>query len=354
VPEHDRRNSSPRRALVALCTAAVTCVGGLALAPAGHADPSLTLEQVKTQVDDLNHQAEQAAERFNAATDKLAEIQRRLESAQANAERQQQRVSEVTADMGGFAAATYRAGGIDPTLNALMASDPAEFLAEASVVDAYANQQADQLAAVASERQRLEQNRLLADEELNRLKAVEADLAEQKAAVEKHLADAQKLLDGLEAEERAQLDAERAAREREAAAERTSRSGTEAADEPLPDVPASGRAKVAVDFALAQLGEPYQWAAEGPGSWDCSGLTMMAWREAGVSLPRSSGAQISVGTRVSKSQLQPGDLVFFYSPISHVGIYLGGGEIIHATHPGDVVSIDPISYMPFSGATRPG
>jgi cell wall-associated NlpC family hydrolase len=81
---------------------------------------------------------------------------------------------------------------------------------------------------------------------------------------------------------------------------------------------------------------------------------MKAWAAAGVSLPRSSGAQIGVGTRVSLSQLQPGDLVFFYSPISHVGIYLGGGELVHATHPGDVVSIDPISTMPFSGATRPG
>jgi cell wall-associated NlpC family hydrolase len=73
-----------------------------------------------------------------------------------------------------------------------------------------------------------------------------------------------------------------------------------------------------------------------------------------VSLPRSSSAQISVGTRVSYSQLQPGDLVFFYSPISHVGLYAGGGQVVHATHPGDVVSLDPMSYMPFSGATRPG
>ncbi|MGH8776440.1 MAG: NlpC/P60 family protein [Jiangellaceae bacterium] len=352
MPERDRRNTSPRRTLVALCTAAVTTIGGLTLAPVGHADPQLTLEEVRTKVDDLNHKAEQAAERYNAATDELAEIQRRLEGAAANVERQQIRVNELTADMGGFAAASYRAGGIDPTLNALMASDPADFLAQASVVDAYANQQADQLAAVAVQRQRLEQDRLLADEELGRLEAVEADLAEQQAVVERHLADAQELLDGLEAEERAQLDAERAERARAAAADRASRGG--GSDESLPDVPASGRAKIAVDFALAQLGEPYQWGAEGPGSWDCSGLTMMAWREAGVSLPRSSAAQIGVGTRVSKSQLQPGDLVFFYSPISHVGIYLGGGDIVHATHPGDVVSIDPLAYMPFSGATRPG
>jgi cell wall-associated NlpC family hydrolase len=73
-----------------------------------------------------------------------------------------------------------------------------------------------------------------------------------------------------------------------------------------------------------------------------------------VSIPRSSGSQISAGVRVSKSQLQPGDLVFYYSPISHVGIYIGGGQIVHATHPGDVVSVDPVNLMPFAGASRPG
>jgi cell wall-associated NlpC family hydrolase len=116
----------------------------------------------------------------------------------------------------------------------------------------------------------------------------------------------------------------------------------------------SGRAGVVVEFALAQVGEPYAWGGNGPGSWDCSGLTSAAWAEAGVSLPRSSGSQIGVGTRVSKSQLEPGDLVFYYSPISHVGIYIGGGEIVHATHPGDVVSVDDVDLMPFAGATRPG
>nr|WP_281352525.1 NlpC/P60 family protein [Phytoactinopolyspora alkaliphila] len=105
---------------------------------------------------------------------------------------------------------------------------------------------------------------------------------------------------------------------------------------------------------MAQRGEPYQWGGSGPNSWDCSGLTMMAWRQAGVSLPRSSGSQIGVGTRVSRSQLQPGDLVFYYSPISHVAIYIGNGQIVHATKPGDVVKVSPVDQMPFAGASRPG
>jgi cell wall-associated NlpC family hydrolase len=350
VPAYGRRN--PRRVLTALGTAAVAGLGALTLAPAGHADPKPTLDEVRTQVDELYHKAEQASERYNAATDELAEVKRRLTKAQAAVDSQQQKVDELTADLAGFAAASYRSGGIDPTLNAITADDPAEFLAKASVIDAYANQQADQFAAVATEQRRLEQGRLLADEELNRLKAVEADLADQQRTIDAHLAEAEELLASLEAEERARLDAERIARERAAAADRASRGGGD--ETPPSDIPASGKGQIALDFALAQLGEPYVYGAEGPGSWDCSGLTMVAWAQAGVSLPRSSSAQIGVGTRVSYSQLKPGDLVFFYSPISHVGIYAGNDQVVHATHPGDVVSLDPMSYMPFSGATRPG
>jgi peptidoglycan DL-endopeptidase CwlO len=345
------RISNPRRVLVALGTAAAG-LGGLLLAPAGYADPEPTLAEVQAQVDELYHKAEQASERHNAATDEQAEVKRQLAKAQAAVETQQHTVDELTADMAGFAAASYRAGGIDPTLNALIAEDPADFLAKASVIDAYANQQADQLAAVAVEQQRLEQAKLLADEELYRLKAIEADLTEQQQTIERHLADAEELLASLEAEERAKLDAERTARERAAAADRASRGGGD--ETPPPVVPASGRGQIALDFALAQLGDPYSYGSEGPDAWDCSGLTMVAWAQAGVSLPRSSSAQIGVGTRVSYSQLQPGDLVFFYSPISHVGIYAGNDQVVHATHPGDVVSLDPMSYMPFSGATRPG
>ncbi len=109
----------------------------------------------------------------------------------------------------------------------------------------------------------------------------------------------------------------------------------------------------AVDTALAQLGKPYVWAAEGPGSFDCSGLTLYAYAAAGIGLPHSSAMQAQMGTPVSRSELQPGDLVYFYSPISHVGIYLGNGRMVHAPNPGRRVEIAPISQMPYTGATRP-
>ena len=120
------------------------------------------------------------------------------------------------------------------------------------------------------------------------------------------------------------------------------------------DVPVSGRAAAAVQYALAQVGDSYVYGATGPDAFDCSGLTMRAWAQAGVSLPHSSSAQFASGPRIAASDLQPGDLVFYYSPISHVGIYIGNGMIVHAANPSTGVAVSSVSSMPYSGAVRPG
>jgi cell wall-associated NlpC family hydrolase len=119
-------------------------------------------------------------------------------------------------------------------------------------------------------------------------------------------------------------------------------------------VPVSGRAAAAVQYALAQVGDAYVYGAAGPSAFDCSGLTMMAWAQAGVGLPHSSSAQFGSGPHVSSSALQPGDLVFYYSPISHVAIYIGNGLIVHAAYPGAGVRVAGVFSMPYSGAVRPG
>jgi cell wall-associated NlpC family hydrolase len=112
-------------------------------------------------------------------------------------------------------------------------------------------------------------------------------------------------------------------------------------------------AQVAVDTALAQLGDPYVWAGDGPDVFDCSGLTQYAYGAAGVYLPHSSNMQSTMGTPVAYADLQPGDLVFFYSPVSHVGMYIGNGQMVHAGSSGDVVKVVDLAYMPeFAGARR--
>ena len=112
--------------------------------------------------------------------------------------------------------------------------------------------------------------------------------------------------------------------------------------------------ETALAFAKDQLGEPYKYGAAGPGSWDCSGLTMRAWEKAGVELPHNAAAQYKLGTKVAKADLQPGDLVFFYSGPSHVGIYAGDGQVVHAPKPGSKVTYIAMSSMPWKGARRPG
>jgi peptidoglycan DL-endopeptidase CwlO len=115
----------------------------------------------------------------------------------------------------------------------------------------------------------------------------------------------------------------------------------------------AGAAGQAVKFAYAQIGKPYQWAADGPESFDCSGLTMAAWRAAGVSLPHNSAEQYAAVAHISNSDLRPGDLVFYYSPIHHVAIYIGGGHIIHAPRVGEDVQVASVGTAPIHGYGRP-
>jgi cell wall-associated NlpC family hydrolase len=121
-----------------------------------------------------------------------------------------------------------------------------------------------------------------------------------------------------------------------------------------PIVAPTHAAQVAVNTAMSKLGKPYVYGAAGPNSFDCSGLVQFSYKAAGINLPRTSAAQSQVGTPVSQSALQPGDLVFFYSGPSHVGIYIGGGNVVHAPTTGDVVKVTPVSAMPFHSARHVG
>ncbi|WP_433507713.1 C40 family peptidase [Pseudonocardia halophobica] len=145
-----------------------------------------------------------------------------------------------------------------------------------------------------------------------------------------------------------------AAEEQRSALRRAARSAGGAIDDAVDDVvgQATGAGAKALAAARAKLGTPYQWGASGPNAFDCSGLTSWAFKQAGISIPRTSAAQSTFGTAVSKDQLQPGDLVFFYSPVSHVGIYMGGGKILHASTSGEPVKVSDMSAMPFHNARR--
>jgi peptidoglycan DL-endopeptidase CwlO len=326
-----------------LLTLGVTAAVALVFVPTlGHSTPRPSLAEVRRQVEALHHKAEQATERYNDARIALQDAERRLSQAQRRAAGQQAQVATLQNIVGAFAASAYRSGGLDQTLQLVFAEDPKQFIDRAAALDAFSLRQAQALRRTIMARQELQANQLSAAQQLAAVERARADLAANKAEVQRNLRKAQSLLNSLEAEQRARL-LPRASRQ---GGSRTGEGGGTYTG------PASGRAAAALRYAYAQIGDRYEWGAAGPDSFDCSGLTMMAWRQAGVSLPHSSSQQFAVGRRVARSDLQPGDLVFFYSPISHVGIYVGNGNMIHAPNPSERVKIDPISYMPFVGAVR--
>lgn len=323
----------------AATVASVTVMPG-----ASAADPQPTIAEVKKRVDRLHHEAEKAAELANEYSDKTEAIERRLKKLNADLERQRAEVRALRDEIGAFAAAEYRTGGMDTTMQLLLADDPDRFLAQMSSARALSGQQSDVLKRLQAEQKELAEQEALQKAERARLEAARRQAKERLAEAKAKAAKAEDLLERLTEEERARLAA------LEARQQRTSRDYERNLDLPA----GTGRGAIALEFAKAQLGEPYVFGAAGPDSWDCSGLTMAAWAQAGVSLPHSARQQYYQGPQISRSQLQPGDLVFFYSDLHHVGIYAGNGMVLHAPKPGDVVEYIDIDYMPYAGATRPG
>ncbi|UWE12674.1 C40 family peptidase [Actinacidiphila bryophytorum] len=318
----------------------------------GHAAPELTPDQVKAKVAALYEQAEQATEDYNGAKEQADTASSAVAALQDELARKTDQLNATRDALGTIAAAQYRTGGIDPLLQLALSSTPDTYLARASYLDQAGGRQSQALARLAVQQQDIAVTRAQAAGKLAALRDAQAAVADHKRTVNAKLAAAQALLDRLTAAQRAAV----AASDGPAPAAGTPAPATrDNARVPLAPVTApSSRAARAVAFAYRAIGLPYVWGATGPGSYDCSGLTQAAWRAAGVSLPRTTYTQINAGTRVSRSQLRPGDLVFFYSGVSHVGLYIGGGQMIHAPHPGSTVRIAPISEMPFAGAVRPG
>ncbi|HEY5837306.1 C40 family peptidase [Streptomyces sp.] len=326
------------RAAVGITTAALASVTLLGeTADAAPAKPSIA--EVKAQIDELNVQAEVATQHFDQAKEKTATQRAKANQLLAQVARKTQQMNETRRVLGQFATAQYRDGGLDQTTQLLLADDPARFLEQTHLMDRISTTQEQALQTFKVQQEQASIQRAQATASLTELTAAQNKLAIEKKNVQKKLAAAQKLLNSLTAEQRAKLNAMKKAAS--ASSAHYTYSG-----------PASGRAAQAVQFALAQRGKPYVSGATGPGAYDCSGLTQAAYRSAGISIGRTTWDQYDDGVRVPQSQLRPGDLVFFYSGISHVAIYLGNGQIVHAPHTGAVVEIAPMSWMPFAGAVR--
>ncbi|MEU9091119.1 NlpC/P60 family protein [Streptomyces sp. NPDC048428] len=328
-------------------TAATLALAGAATAAAlpgsAHADPAPTPAQVKAEVDRLYREAEVATEQYNGAKVKAAATAKSVDALRDEAARRTDRLNTARDALGSYAAAQYRSGGIDPAVQLALSSDPDQYLQRASYVERAGERRATEVRAVQRQVADVAQVRAEAAGQLTELAARQAALQKHKATVRTKLAEARQLLARLSPAERASYDASEGGRG-DAHAGRSAPRGSAQAP--------NARAAEAVAFAYTALGKPYVWGATGPSSFDCSGLTQAAYRSAGVSLPRTTYTQINAGRRVSRSELAPGDLVFFYSGVTHVGLYIGNGQMIHAPRPGAPVRVAPIDQMPFAGATR--
>ncbi len=347
----------------------LTLVAGVSLVSSSPAAAEPTLDEVKSRVDTLYHEAEIASERYNDARLELDELTDDLDSLSSDQQRQDRRLEAVREQVRDTVLQQMQGDNLSAMGQVVVSDDPQAFVSQMSTMSAFNQLQQGMFTDYATELKALDLRAGATENRATEVEAVEQRLQDEKDTIDGKVAEAEALLADLEAEERERLaaaqaaEAERAAESVEAveaveaarAQEPVSRSTTpEAEEEPAASVPASGRAGAAVSYAMSQVGDAYVYGAAGPDAFDCSGLTMMAWGAAGVGLPHSSSAQMSSGPSVSSSDLQPGDLVFYYSPVSHVGMYIGNGQIVHASNPSSPVSVAPVFSMPYSGAVRPG
>lgn len=331
-----------RTALAAL--SALLLVTGAVLAPPASAAPR-DLEQVRDQVRTLQARAEAATERYNKARNALNDVQTELDVLKKRVRRERAELQVVLSSVDDLARSAYTSGGIDTGLQVLLAENPTEFLAQAAALDQVAKSQASSLRRTQTARVRLAQSEAAVSDREAIARQYRNEMASAKQEADDRLGEAQAVLAGLEAAERRRLAAiaaqERRASLAAAAAARQSLSGSSSAGGGVPAV--SGRAAAAVQYALSQVGDRYVAAAAGPDAFDCSGLTMTAWRQAGISLPHYSYSQWNTTRRIPLSEARPGDLVFYFGgSVHHVGLYIGGGKMVHAANPGDGVRIDAV------------
>jgi cell wall-associated NlpC family hydrolase len=304
-------------------------ISTLLLAPQAKAAP--TLAEVQAKVRQLEEDATAAAEGAQEAKVKLASLTKTLTGIKQKAAVQGQNVSALSKSLGAIAIDQYKNGGLSQSLELLFSSDPTLYLSAAGSLDALTRRKSIQLNKFEAAEQRLNATTLTVADKVALIAAAQKKYQAQARLAQSKLEEAEKLLAQLKKEDRERLA--RLAEEQENADQASSLEAAKSA------AGVSGRAGVALKYALKQIGDRYVFGADGLTTWDCSGLTMRAFQSAGVSLPHSSAAQFRYGKLISRSSLKPGDLVFFGSPISHVGIYLGGNKMVHAPRSGSRVKV---------------
>jgi cell wall-associated NlpC family hydrolase len=330
------RRSRRVRSTTLVGLAATACMGLLTLPGTASAAPSQA--DLTAKVADASHQLEVISEQVNQAQIDLQQQQDAAQQADQAAAAARDQLKAMQGRVAQIARTAYTTGDVS-RLDALLTSRSAkDFIAQMGTLDAIAGHQTQVLGQAVASAKSAEKAQSKADSAAKTAKKTLDDVTSEQAQLQAQIADYKKQYAALTAPQ--QQVVTRAV------------SGASVPAPAAPVVASSQAAQVAVNTALAQVGKPYVWGASGPGSFDCSGLTMYSYAAAGVSLPHSSSAQSGMGTPVSRDQLQPGDLVFFYSPVSHVAMYIGNGQIVHASTSGEPVKVASLDSMPDYNSAR--
>ena len=348
------------RAGLVLGAAASACVTLVALPSSASAEPNAA--QMTQMVATASHQLEVVSEQVNQARVELTGQQAEAKRADRSAALAQAQLDVMRGKIRQIARAAYTTGDVSRVDVLLTSRSPGELLSQMGTLDAIAGHQATVLRKTSQSAREAEHARTAAQRAATAAKKTLDSITAKQAQLQRQIADYRAeyaRLTALQRQAVARQVAGQAVRTQaaapaapaRAATARTTTARTATARTAAPAVAApvaagSQAARVAVQTALAQVGKPYVWGASGPGAFDCSGLTMYSYAAAGVALPHSSSAQSSMGTPVSRGQLQPGDLVFFYSPVSHVGMYIGNGQMVHASTEGTPVQVVSLGSMP--------
>jgi cell wall-associated NlpC family hydrolase len=331
------------------------------------AEPPLTVAEARDLIKQLQTDAAGIDQQYTDVKEQIKNGRAQVRLKQADVQAQTEKVGRLKLQVGQIALAQFQNRNLDTAARLFVTRDTEGFLSQISTVQKVSENQNSALQDYQQAQANLAALEHSAETDLAALGEKEEQLKSLTAASDKKLDQAKKVLAKLTADQQKQLaEAEKKATAKANAERRATtkapaktnaprRATTKASPDSTPStVTGSSKGTKALAYAKAQLGEPYARSGAGPSSWDCSGLTMMAWGSVGVNLPHSSRQQSNRGQPVAKSDLQLGDLVFFYSDISHVGLYAGNGQVIHAPRPGKSVEYIKMSYMPYAGARRPG
>ncbi|PTM99535.1 C40 family peptidase [Streptomyces sp. VMFN-G11Ma] len=333
-------------ALTLLCALTATTQVPAALAAP---DPRpATLDEVRRQLDDLYHQSEAATEKYNAADEKARAQAKKVTLLNSQVKAAGQKETRLKALLGSAARAQYRSGGLPAEVQLALAPEPEHALDDAALAQQAQQGTQRQLTALEATRKELRTRTDKAAEELRGLKSSRSAMARDRDKIKARIAAARALESRLQQSQLHHL----AELEQQAQAEAQAKwVGTGVLDKAGTKASRAGRKAIA--YATRQLGKPYVWGAEGPNSFDCSGLTSQAWLHAGIPIPRTAEEQWARLPHVPVSRMRPGDLIIYFSDASHVALYIGAGKIISAPRPGRWVYVSPAGSMEILGVVRP-